>query len=502
MPTVDLKPGEGSYLNRWWEYAAGVLGRAVTLTDGSGVEITTLSVDASGSTVYRPPGTDNPPGYESYTEAMEVCASIAVPTQGGEVTTTLHPHRVTESLPIKSSTVATLTGTHTDIMQVFQSSSTSIHAAQFTLGVSGVASFAETFESYADSAALAAVWVSSDAANTTVTLDTAVFHSGTQSMDIRVKKDAAGSVGDTVTITLGAAEDWSTMESGTFWIRSDQDPGEASLAITITDNAAGTATVAFSLGAKNTWTQVVIPFADFIGTLNKTVVLTLSIDIVGCTKDAHLNIDGMLGSGTPGTVDVELYEVASATPSAFGSQVGTAVTIELQNADPHTYEVEFDATTTVGQHYALVATNRSIVGATIAWKGSAAGGYVNGGAFTSDDNGANLTAVAGEDFSFAIWSHAAAVIRGLCLEHVGVPDSGNVEIGVITSANLMQQKLVHERSLNNREDLDFGAMVRDMPVVIEAEGSLKGQITYTGSPTATRGSLCAVLAFAPHSSNG
>jgi len=330
------------------------------------------------------------------------------------------PHVLQENMESDISVISTLpsAGPVNLIGQVFRASLDNADHVILHLGVdgAGVGLFVDDFESYANDAALQAVWVASDAVKTQVTLYTLAPHGGSQSMRINVTK--TGSVGDTVTDTF-AVQDWSAVDVVRFWARSDQLGDKIQLRVRVGDGTSSKSALV-EAAAKDTWEEFSVNLAgmtnDGAFSPDMSAITMLEWEVTKAGKNGEWIVDDLSVEGDAGTARVRLFNVASASPGTLGSQVGTDQTIQLNNRFSDRYVADFGgAGVTIGNHYALVVDSLSAsVDVTGLGDTKAGGGYyTNGVAFTSTDGGTTLTTQANDDLAFCVFGQTEGYLLGL-----------------------------------------------------------------------------------------
>jgi hypothetical protein len=110
----------------------------------------------------------------------------------------------------------------------------------------------DDFEGYADSAALQAVWVASDATNTQATLVTAGGYLDNGKY-MRIDLTSNLSSGDTVTRTYGTPQDWTLFDRIFMAIAGEDDSGNAPLRLVLEDSQAAQAVWPYKFYPASDW---------------------------------------------------------------------------------------------------------------------------------------------------------------------------------------------------------------------------------------------------------
>jgi len=361
----------------------------------------------------------------------------------------LSPHIPMENMTDKSSIVETLTTTGDTLCQVFKASSDNLHDIDLVLQGTGTTDDLDDFESYADTPALAAEWVPSDASNTGVTLETTIVHGGTQSMGIQCRKNQ--SPGDTVIKTYGTDQDWSDYESISFWVFND-------IALTciwqidITDSTANTASLIFNQPG-NVWHEQNLSFFDFtnFAAMDWENISSISFEMISCTSALHVfYIDDMELNGPAGDIEIEIVDFGSTAPVSTDNIVsggdvltldnnGTSVTYSLpltKSVSTHHIHYgshEYGNSLTVGNYYGIHIKNPSS-GICVIY-GSSTKKYNSGGCFTV--NGSDIMTEVAKTINFMVFCIQPAYLTSVAIEADG--PTGNTITNICTCDRVTNQ---------------------------------------------------------------
>jgi len=320
--------------------------------------------------------------------------------------------------------------------QIFKASQDNINGISLTVE-SAVGSSVDDFESYANDAALQAVWVETDAADPAL-LETTIVKAGSQSMNIPM--DAT--VLDEWVRTIGSTDytgydfDFDFQQSTTFVL--------AKISFFIGDGT-NTKSVQLTISEINSWTHFEINEANMTVTANDATASApnmAAITKIGFRLDdrhptsAQAYIDTIIATPAPGSFQVKLWDFGVSLPTASvttlddatqyielgdrglnGGTVAAQISVPLLGGKK-TYQLnsfvagaalEIDGNTllTANRYYGItihyVDTNLSIYGPDSTQ--SDAPYYTNGYAFTAPDTSTGITQIgANNDLMFNIFS--------------------------------------------------------------------------------------------------
>jgi hypothetical protein len=321
--------------------------------------------------------------------------------------------------------VEQLDATNNMIGQIFRPTTTSLASVRLWLSALVPGGTIDDFSTYANSAALQAVWVASDSVNTGVTLDTTTM--GSNSMRIAVAGNA-NSAGDTVTKTFGANQDYTAMTSISVTVRSTN--GNNIFSLRLVDAAGVSASAAITPVALNVNETKSLAPANFVNdgasTPNFAQIKKMAIVVNGAGGNGNaIYIDNVIVNSDVGSVDVSLYDFgANPTPGALGALVtlddgSTKITIQGVGSSAMATDITLNkglmgkAGLTANNYYAIVLNNKTQAAATWRMHGSLTGNpYASGNAFRSTNNGAALTHDANADVAFNTRTLAPAWVLG------------------------------------------------------------------------------------------
>jgi len=380
---------------------------------------------------------------DRYTQEVTITERLGLANKGGISILRLLPHVYAEHAIGDGAGVATVqAGGLTDVGQVFEASRPELRSVAVRLNVSTVPVHAEDFESYVDTAALRVQWVASDLTNSPNVLETGVVGEGAKSMAITVSKNKSQL--DTVTDTFGP-DDWSAVDAMALLIRQDQPTSENQLRIRIGDGV-NSASASVPVNEVDVWEQRVILLSNFVndgvGSVNLAAVTTIEFEIEADGQNGTIYVDDVRAVGQPGTAEIRLHEVDGENPTALGALLG-AQSVTLLNSIDGFYDVDFDLTLTVGDHYALVVRAPDVP-TTFAGVLGSTGDYVRGDAFTSDDDGVTLTNLPDTDLFFVTYWLTAGVIGTVEVDFDDSPGNGVMDIVIANRpSGRIRRYLVH-----------------------------------------------------------
>jgi len=400
-------------------------------------------------------------------DKLSYASALVNLNKGGNNKISISPRVLIENQNDDPANVDDLDGSNTDIGQVFRLSGgiTEIDRIHLTIDAivagsgSGSVVTVEDFESYADTAALQAVWVPKDIPNTPNTLETVIIQEGINSMKMASQGAKQKSNQDTFTKTFGTTEDWGGRTGIQFQWR--QAAGWL-IEIHLHDTAGGESKHAITVSQPDTFELVKLDFANFVAVGSTPVDLTdvkkieFFIKTSIATADFYVDLiqtytdAGGGGGGT--TVDLELRDFGTSdTPTTLGTLLQT-VTIDLATG-VKTYEVPISETgMTPFNYYGIVLTNTTAT--SVKWRGRKTANLYNSGfAFKSTDD-TNISATgSGDDMHFLIFAKDRVTFNGLRL--IGNASMGEGKFNVFINDQMTGKTrtavLLEENTLNRGE---------------------------------------------------
>jgi len=329
--------------------------------------------------------------------------------------------------------------------QVFKASQDNINGIMLTLESAAGATL-DDFESYADSAALQAVWIETDAADP-ATLETTIVKGGTQAMALPLSATVADEWQDSVSST-----DYTGYTFEVDYYQTN-NYSQAKLSFYIGD---GTNTKSTSLvtAAPNVWQHFELLESNMSedggGTTDVTAITEIGFRLTDRHAGAVGYIDNLTATPAPGSVSLKIWDMGASIPvTAVTSiddgtqytQIGdrgilgavvAALDVPLIGgkrlytvkgfACGTAPEIPANTMLTAGNYYALtinyVDTNVSVYGP----DSSIRNYYTNGFAFTAPDEATAITALgADNDCMFGIYSTADIYINRLIKDYNAEP---------------------------------------------------------------------------------
>jgi len=364
--------------------------------------------------------------------------------KGGENKISIRPRVLIENLQDDQNLVDTLEAGTTDVGQIFRLSAgikkiDRLHLCLEAVAAGGGAGVQteEDFESYADTAALRAVWVGNDLTNSPNTLETTIVQEGSKAMkcDLLNKQKSKN---DTFIKTYGSNQDWSGFEGIQFQLRQD---GSATLEIRIEDAAGNISKHTITTGSGGVFEFQKLDFANFVpvavtpadlATIKKITFFVKSITTVGAFYVDIIELfEPSGGSGGFGTVDIELHDFGT---DSSPSQLSTILKTEALSlsSGKQIYELEFEVEgLTPNNFYGIVITNASDSDIKVFGK---SGGdlYASGFAFNSA-NDLDITELTNDDLCFSVFAVDKSIFNGI--RFVANAGTGEGKINVFINDN-------------------------------------------------------------------
>ena len=373
--------------------------------------------------------------------------------------------------------------------QVFKASHDSITSLGLTLeSAAGVQ--LDNFESYANSAALQAVWVASG--NLALLETTIVKPNGSKSMNI-----PGDTLNDEWIMTISSTD--YTDYVGDFDAYFDKEYNKFKVAVFIGD---GTNTKSQNLvfANKNEWNHFQIDEGamseDGGGTTNVAAITKVGFRIVDKEGGKNCYIDNLTATPPPGEIEIKLWDMGASIPVSTTTSIddGTQYT-QIGDAEAASYTLQLKGgkrlynihefhcgadkavpTTTLltaGNYYILelkyIDTDTSVYGPNTAYSINY---YASGYAFTAPDEATAITAIGTySDCMFQIFSRQEIYIKKVEWKFNAVPN-GLSDISVFledTNMGISDIIIDHEEQPAQIEEED----VSDRPMVLEDGGKLE-----------------------------
>jgi len=417
-------------------------------------------------------GTGNNAPFKKLSYATE----IKQLNKGGSNKITIRPRVLIENQIDDTNEVDDLDGANTDIGQLFRLSPGIDNIERIHIAIkaivagsgAGAVNALDDFESYADTAALQAVWVPSDIPNTPNTLETTLFQEGAKAMRIQSQGAKQKSNQDTFTKTFGTPEDWSERTGIQFQFRRD---ASWLVEIHLEDSAGGESKHVITVSQQGVYELVKLNFADFLSVGSTPADLTdikkvfFFIKTPIATSEFYIDkIETFTDAGGGGggtTVDLELRDHGTdPSPTDLGTLLQT-ITIDLETGEK-IYEITVAETgLTPNNFYSIVLTNTTAT--SVIWKGKTGGDtYSSGFAFKStDDSNISEVGVGNDDFHFLIFARDKAIFNGIRLVANG--DTGESMFNIFINDNASKKgktALFLGETTFGRRDIDFPTKVQ------------------------------------------
>ena len=406
----------------------------------------------------------------------------------------LRPRILNEQVESSKTLQATVTATNI-VGQIFKASQDNINGIHLA-GESAEATIFDDFESYADSAALQAVWVETD---DLATLDTTIVDEGTQSMKLPMDT-VDGEWVDTISSRSFAGY------TGHIHVYQTKEYNKCKLRFFVGD---GTNTASLPLLAinKDIWYNLPIRMdalsEDGGGTTDLTAITKVGFRVENSERGEFAYIDHMVAIPPPGSVKVKLWDMGATLPTTSnsiddGTQYEKLGDLGITGVQVSEIEVDLlgglrvypikefvagaaigvtgNTLLNVGNYYALtinyVDTEFSLYGRDNCGVGVTC--YNNGFAFNAADEATNLTKVGTyNSLNFAIFSVQDVYLinaRGTTDDEPG--DNSSFSWYTKTTDYKRFNTLV--ASTRGRELLQFSDLAL-MPPFIEKGGMLKAE---------------------------
>jgi hypothetical protein len=362
--------------------------------------------------------------------------------------------------------------------QIFKASQDNINGIQLTLESAGGASI-DNFESYANDAALQAVWVLTG--SNLAVLSTAIAQD-TKSMQLPL--DALNDEwADTIASTNYTGYTFS------FEYYQDISFANAKMAFFLEDSSANTASTQLSIEAPNSWQHFDVPvaaLADDGAATDLTDIIKIGFRVDDSFPNRDGFVDDIVATPSPGSIGLKLWDMGTSIPTSgvtsidSGTQYteigdrginGGAVTAEYELelvggkrsysvkgfAAGVALEIPSNTLLTPNNYYALtlhyIDTNTTVYGPDTSFSYNY---YTNGYAFTAPNESTAITAIGQySDITFAIFSTQNVYVNTLlkiydaqpgvnATESVYIEDENMKIIGVVAGEFTPTKELIVE----------------------------------------------------------
>jgi len=343
--------------------------------------------------------------------------------------------------------------------QIFKASHDNINGIDITVESAAGVNF-DDFESYADDAALQAVWI---ATGDDAEIETSEVYEGDQSMYL----PAEGNNGDEWARAFATTD--FTGYTGEFWMYSNKEYKDVKMRVFVEDSAGNTNSQAVVQPGKKSWYKFVIIVdemtADGGTPADTTDIVKIGYRVQKEKRDGYVILDDLISVPPPGELELKLWDMGTTMPvsgttalddgtqytklgdAGITGKQEASVIIDLYGgkrayhidefvAGPAT-EIPTNEILNVGHYYAItmhyVNTNVSVYGTNEAWDDY----YKNGYAFSApDDSTAITTAGANKDLMFVIFSTQDVYVFEITSNTDGTPN-GNSETTLYVEDNNM-----------------------------------------------------------------
>ena len=204
--------------------------------------------------------------------------------------------------------------------QIFRASQDNINGLNLTLESAAGVDF-DDFESYANDAALQAVWI---ATGDEAELETVEVYEGDQSMYL----PTAGNTGDAWARTFPATN--FTGFTGEFWMYSNKEYKDVKMQVTIEDSSGNISYQDLVQPDKDNWYKFVILVDDMIRDTatpaDLTDIIKIGFRVEKEKRDGYVILDNLISVPGPGSVDVKLWNMGSTLPASMSLNDGTQYT--------------------------------------------------------------------------------------------------------------------------------------------------------------------------------
>ena len=421
---------------------------------------------------------------ETYTEQTSNAHKFLV--RKGQVNKyRLRPSILNEHVESSSSIVGTVNSS-TIVGQIFKASNDNINGLMLSLE-SAANTTIDTFETYADNAALQVEWVATDSSDKAV-LSTSVVKTGTKSMNLPM----SATVLDEWVNTISSTDYNDFTFSFDFYQTKPYNLSNISFYI---GDGTNTKSIPLVINDANSWVHFDIDENSMAVTANDATGTTPTISTITkigfrlnkSSPTTNAYIDNLVATASPGQIELKLWDMGDTMPTAStdalddgtqydeigdrGSGGGTVATSCILNllGGKKLYTIKTfiagvalenasNTILTVGNYYAItlhyVDTNISVYGpnASLGYNY-----YKNGYAFTAPDTSTAITAIGlNSDLMFGVLSTQDVYINKLYRFYDAAPGNNSTELSFIEDKYLTIKNIVEgDQGLQQTYNTDF-----------------------------------------------
>lgn len=194
--------------------------------------------------------------------------------------------------------------------QIFKASQDNINGLGLTLESAAGVIF-DDFESYANDAALQAVWIASGGL---ADIEVATVYEGTQAMYLPT---GIGSVGNNWFQTFATTD--FTGYTGEFQMQSNKEYKDVQMRVVVEDSLGNTSSRQIVQANANVWTKVVVPVSSLIEDVpgspaDLSDIVAIGFEVEKEKKDGFVILDILISVPPPGEVAVKLWDMGTDIP--------------------------------------------------------------------------------------------------------------------------------------------------------------------------------------------
>jgi len=405
------------------------------------------------------------------------------------------------------------------VNQIIKISKDNISALLITLESAGGVVI-DNFESYADNAALQAVWIAS---GSLATLDTAIFHGGAKSMSLPSTNN-----GDEWERTA-APQDF-TDYTGSFNTYFSHSFSQQQLAVYIEDSVGNNKSFTLIQDAANQWCDCSVNEKAMV----ENPANTLDTDVTDITKIGYriilkrtggtINIDNLASVPPPGEIEIKWWDMGDTIPVSGVTSIDDGVQYEQigGSASSHflsldggkrTYHLEefscgvqkslpTNETLNEGNYYLLelkwVDTDVSVYGADTSFTNDY---YVSGFACTAPDEATPITAIgAYSDLMFVIMSAQDIYITRIGWRFDSAPNGDSSILVFLEDTDLEITDVIIDHEASPEQSFDTDLSLRPNYLVDGGKLEFYYNDDYSDSVTDVRGEIS--FLYEPPITNG
>jgi len=343
--------------------------------------------------------------------------------------------------------------------QIFKASQDNINGLNITVESAAGVDF-DDFESYANDAALQAVWVTTDEL---AELETSNVYQGSQAMYLPTEGNNGNEWARTIPSTNFSGY------TGEFWMYSNKEYKDVKMRVFLEDSSGNKSSQAIVQPNKNAWYKFVVLVdemtADGATPADLTDIIKIGYRVEKEKRDGYVIFDELISVPPPGQLELKLWDMGTTMPVSgvtalddgtqytklgdlgiTGKQEASVI-IDLYGGKRAYHIDEFVAGVATeiptnellnpGNYYAItmhyVNTNVSVYGTNEAWDNY----YKNGYAFTTpNDSTAITTAGTDKDLMFVVFSTQEVYVFEITSITDGTPN-GNSETTLYVEDNGM-----------------------------------------------------------------